>query len=69
MPQTILTVPEVCSYLQVSQVTVYRLLRRRDIPAFRIGKNWRFNLQDLERWIEKESMPAEFRSRSKPDAQ
>lgn len=63
MPQTILTVPEVCSYLQDSQVTVYRLLSRRDIPAFRIGKNWRFNLKDLERWIEKESMPAEFRSR------
>jgi excisionase family DNA binding protein len=56
MPVTILTVPEVCKYLRISQVTVYRLLRRRDIPAFRIGKKWRFNLEDLERWIEKESV-------------
>lgn len=56
MPSTILTVPEVCEYLRVSQVTLYRLLRRKDIPAFRIGKKWRFNLEDLERWIEKESL-------------
>jgi excisionase family DNA binding protein len=52
MPSTILTVSEVSKYLHVSQVTVYRLLRRNDIPAFRIGKKWRFNLEDLDRWIE-----------------
>src|ERR1700694_4250043 len=44
MPSTILTVPEVCEYLHISQVTVYRMLRRKDIPAFRIGKSWRFSL-------------------------
>jgi len=62
MAQNILTVPEVCSYLQISQVTVYRLIRQKNIPAFRIGKNWRFNLQDLERWIESETLTAEEQS-------
>ena len=60
MPLKILTVPEVCDYLHVSLATVYRLLRRKDIPAFRIGKNWRFNLEDLERWIQEESMLSEL---------
>jgi len=59
MPSTILTVPEVCEYLHVSQATVYRLLRRKNIPAFRIGKNWRFNIGELERWIDQESLPGE----------
>jgi len=68
MPVRILTVPEVCNYLRISQVTVYRLLRRKDIPAFRIGKKWRFNLEDLERWIEKESLVmGEPRVPYKPD--
>jgi len=59
MASTILTVPEVCEYLHVSQATIYRLLRRKNLPAFRIGKNWRFNVGDLERWIEQESLLGE----------
>ena len=51
MVSTILTVPEVCEYLHVSQATIYRLLRRKNLPAFRVGKTWRFNVGDLERWI------------------
>jgi excisionase family DNA binding protein len=66
MPSTILTVSEVCEYLHISQVTVYRMLRRKDIPAFRIGKSWRFSLEHLERWIEKESLPGEAGKRQKP---
>ena len=54
-PFKVLTVPEVCEYLRVSRVTVYRMLRRRDLPAFRIAGNWRFNVEDLERWMERES--------------
>lgn len=53
MPSRILTVSEVSKYLHVSQVTVYRLLRSNDLPAFRIGKKWRFNLEDLDLWIKK----------------
>ncbi len=66
MPSTILTVPEVCEYLHISQVTVYRMLRRKDIPAFRVGKSWRFSLEHLERWIEKESLPGEPGKLHKP---
>jgi excisionase family DNA binding protein len=59
MPSAILTIPEVCEYLHVSPATVYRMLRRKNIPAFRIGKSWRFNLGELELWIEHESQPGE----------
>ena len=51
----VLTIPEVSEYLRVSRQTIYRMLRRGDIPAFRIGGDWRFNIEDLEHWIGRES--------------
>jgi len=51
----VLTIPEVSEYLRVSRQTVYRMLKRGDIPAFRIGGDWRFNIEDLGHWIEKGS--------------
>lgn len=51
-----MTVPEVCAYLQVSRATLYRLLRRCDIPAFRVSKrDWRFAVDDLADWVERQS--------------
>ena len=69
MSSTILTVSEVCQYLHISPATVYRLLRRRNIPAFRIGKNWRFNVGELERWIAQESLLGEPGSLYKEERQ
>jgi excisionase family DNA binding protein len=52
----ILTAPEVCEYLRVSRATLYRLLRDRDIPGFRVStRDWRVAVDDLAHWIERES--------------
>ena len=59
MKSRLLTLPEVSVYLRVSRVTVYRMLRRKDIPAFRIAGKWRFNIEDLGHWIENESQARE----------
>ena len=47
MKSRLLTLTEVSIYLRVSRVTVYRMLRRKYIPAFRIAGKWRFNIEDL----------------------
>lgn len=47
----IMTVPEVAEYLRVHPITVYRLAREGKIPGFKIGFDWRFNSETLERWI------------------
>lgn len=47
----VLNVEELCEYLQISPVTVYRLLKRKRLPGFRILGNWRFNIEDVDRWI------------------
>jgi excisionase family DNA binding protein len=50
-PANVLNVEELCDYLQISPVTVYRMLKRRNLPGFRILGNWRFNIEDVDRWM------------------
>jgi excisionase family DNA binding protein len=37
--------------LRVHQSTVYRLIREQKLPAFRVGADWRFNREAIERWM------------------
>jgi len=51
-PKTeLMTATETCRYLKITQRTLYRYLRSRQIPAFKLGKEWRFVRSDLEQWI------------------
>jgi excisionase family DNA binding protein len=45
-----MTVREVSAYLQVHPGTIYRLLKRHQIPAYRIGGDWRFNIDMIDSW-------------------
>lgn len=47
---SVLTVEEVARYLRVHQSTIYRLVKRKELPAFRIGSDWRFNVESIDRW-------------------
>ena len=49
-PTKVMTVREVSAYLHVHPTTIYRLLRKKKIPAFHIGSDWRFNIEDIDRW-------------------
>jgi excisionase family DNA binding protein len=50
-PGPIMTVRDVAAYLNCHYSTVYRLLRSGAIPGFRLGGDWRFRREDLDRWI------------------
>lgn len=47
----LMTVAETCRYLKITPRTLYRYIHRRQIPAFKLGKEWRFVRADLEQWI------------------
>ena len=47
----ILTVVEVADFLKVHTSTIYKLLKRREIPAFRVGADWRFDAHQIEEWV------------------
>ena len=48
----ILTVKELAEYLRIHPATIYKMLRRGEMPAFRIGTDWRFVRDDIDRWLE-----------------
>lgn len=49
--RVILTVSEISEYLRVHRSTVYRLLRTHQLPAFKIGSDWRFSVDAVDRWL------------------
>jgi excisionase family DNA binding protein len=53
MATIVLTLEEVAQFLRVHPSTVYRLLRKRIIPAFKVGSDWRFNQESVESWVKK----------------
>jgi excisionase family DNA binding protein len=46
----ILTLENVAQYLRVHPSTIYRLLKKKQLPAFKVGRDWRFNLESIDRW-------------------
>ena len=47
------TVTEAAEYLRVDPSTVYRMLKRREIPgAIRVGGLWRIDLEELQRILQ-----------------
>ena len=49
-PVKVMTLRELSAYLHVHPTTIYRLLKRHEIPAFHIGSDWRFNIEEIDRW-------------------
>ncbi len=43
---------EVKKYLKISRATLYKLLHEKKIPAFKIGGQWRFKKEKLDKWME-----------------
>jgi excisionase family DNA binding protein len=46
-----LIVDEVARFLRTHPTTIYRLIKSRQIPAFRVGSEWRFDREEVDRWI------------------
>ena len=46
----VLTVDELANYLHISRSTIYRLLKRNQLPTLRIGNDLRFDVEEIDRW-------------------
>lgn len=55
----LLTVAEVAAAMRVSNMTVYRLIKAGDLPAVRVGKNYRIREADVERYLSDRSVRVE----------
>lgn len=52
MSKDILTPKEAAKYLKISKPTMYKLLKKRKIPARRIGYQWRISKTVLDKFLE-----------------
>lgn len=47
----IMDTKEVSEFLKLHPFTVNKMARQGNIPAFKIGADWRFHRKHIERWI------------------
>ncbi len=55
MQEKLLTIEQVAAYLKVDKFTVYRLVTKRKLPAFKVGNQWRFKRKIIDAWLENNS--------------
>ncbi len=53
MPKLLLTARDVSKLLSISERTLWELTRRGEIPRLKIGAAVRYDVRDLQAWIDK----------------
>lgn len=48
----LLTLSEAAQLLQVSKRTLQRMIRQKELPAFKVGGQWRLREAQLREWVE-----------------
>lgn len=48
----LITLAEAASILQVSKRTLLRMIQKREVPAFKVGGQWRIRESEFKRWVE-----------------
>lgn len=46
------SIPDVASYLNVAEKTVSRMIQRSELPAVRVGGQWRLIPEKVQQWLE-----------------
>jgi len=53
--QKLYTLTEITEYLQLSRDKILELIQKDGLPAHKIGKQWRFIIQEVESWVKSQS--------------
>lgn len=53
MPETLMNVKDVATYLGLSERTIYSLIKRGEIPYLRAGGQYRFDREKVNQWLQK----------------
>jgi excisionase family DNA binding protein len=54
----ILTPREAAEYLSVHVRTIYRLVKKMEIPGRKVGGSWRFKKEALDEWLSERQIPS-----------
>jgi excisionase family DNA binding protein len=42
---------EICEYLGVSRDTVFKWIETKNMPAHKMGRQWKFKLDEVDEWV------------------
>lgn len=45
------SVEEIAAHLGVSKESIYRWVEARKIPAHKVGRQWKFKITEVDRWV------------------
>ena len=46
-----LSVAEIAEYLGVKRDTVYKWIERKEMPAHKVGRLWKFKQSEIDTWV------------------
>lgn len=46
-----LSVEEIAHYLGVKKDTIYKWLKAGKIPAHKVGRLWKFKIEEVDHWV------------------
>ena len=46
-----LSVEEIAKYLGVSKESIYRWLESKNMPAHKVGRQWKFKVEEVDSWV------------------
>ena len=59
MSRELLNIKQVQEVLHLSERTVFRLIKEKKLRGFKIGREWRFEPQDIDNFIQQQRREAE----------
>ena len=46
-----LDMDDLAGYLKIPKSTLYKLLQSKGLPGHKIGRTWRFDREEIDRWV------------------
>ncbi len=56
--KTLLDVDDLAKYLKLQKQTIYNWLNQRKISGMKVGGVWRFDKQEIDRWLRSQARKA-----------
>jgi excisionase family DNA binding protein len=57
-----LTIDELADYLKMGRTKLYRMAQKADIPASKVGNQWRFDREEIDEWMKSQRPAAPSRN-------
>lgn len=54
-----ISISDIAQHLEVSRMTVYRLIHAGEIPSIRVGRSLRVEMEQYRKWLSKQTKAAE----------